>query len=223
MLKVNAKAGEIFIDDVIGADWFGEGITARSVGDALEQLGGKRASIRINSPGGVADEGIAIYNLLQRYSGGVDTYNDSLAASAASIIFLAGENRTMSKGARVMIHRALTIDIGNATKLRKTAETLETYDNSLVEIYSDYLVDEPNILALMDAETWYSADEAITAGLATAKNARESDKPKVASWFKNAPANLVTEDLVSKKIASTYYGIDEQKMAARKMRTSLTK
>lgn len=68
MLKVNAKAGEIFIYDTIGQDWYGGGITASGIVDALDQLDGKRATVRINSPGGVADEGIAIYNALKRLS-----------------------------------------------------------------------------------------------------------------------------------------------------------
>ena len=90
-----------------------------SVSDALESLDGGRATVRINSPGGSADEGIAIYNTLKRYAGGVDTINEALAASAASVIFLAGETRTMSAGSRLMIHRALTIEIGNADRMRK--------------------------------------------------------------------------------------------------------
>lgn len=192
MLKVNAKTGEIFIYDTIGADWFGEGITANAVIDALDALGGKRATVRINSPGGVADEGIAIYNALKRYPGGVDTYNDALAASAASVIFLAGDNRYMSEGSRVMIHKALTIAVGNSTQMRSIASTLDSYDKSLVEIYSSVMDSTPEeILSLLEAETWYTTEEAIGAKLATDKTSATKEKPKVASWFKNAPSNLI--------------------------------
>lgn len=192
-MKVNAKTGEIFIYDVIGQDWFGEGITATSVSSALDQLNGARATVRINSPGGAADEGIAIYNALKRYPGGVDTHNDALAASAGSIIFLAGENRTMAAGSRVMIHRALTFAIGNATQLLKTAATLTTYDNSLVEIYSQYM-EEADIMSLLEAETWYTADEAIKAGLATKKDEQTKERGKMAAWFKNAPSGLTGDN-----------------------------
>lgn len=194
MLKVNAKAGEIFIYDTIGQDWFGGGITAQSVIDALEELGGKRATVRINSPGGVADEGIAIYNALKRYEGGVDTVVDSIAASAASVIALAGESRITSSGARWMIHRAMTIGIGNANEMRKTADVLDTYDKSLVEIYSAYLnKSEDEILDLLSAETWYRADEAVAAGLSTGTGSASDAEPMVASWFKNAPAALLNK------------------------------
>jgi len=195
MLKVNAKTGEVYIYDVIGKDWYGEGITGESVSEALDQLKGARATVRVNSPGGVADEGIAIYNVLKRYEGGVDTYNDALAASAASIVFLAGENRYAGVGSRVMIHRALTIDIGNASQLRKTADTLETYDKSLVEIYSEYIGGtEDDILALLDAESWYGVDAAIEAGFATAKTGKKTEaEAKMASWFKNPPQEMAVE------------------------------
>lgn len=194
MLKVNAKAGEIFIYDTIGQDWFGGGITAQSVIEALDELGGKRATVRINSPGGVADEGIAIYNALKRYEGGVDTIVDSLAASAASVIALAGESRVTAKGARWMIHRAMTISVGNANDMRKNADVLDTYDKSLVEIYSEYMgKSEDEILDLLSAETWYRADEAISAGLSTGTGDASDAEPMVAAWFRNAPAALLNK------------------------------
>lgn len=193
MIIVNQAKSELFLDGVIGNDWFEEGITAAGVSSALEQLGGKRVTVRINSPGGVADEGIAIYNLLSRYAGKVDTVNEALAASAASVIFLAGEKRTMATGSRFMIHRAMTIGVGNAEQLRKTADTLEKYDGSLVEIYSQFM-DAPGeeIMSLLSAETWYSADEAVSAGFATEKTERRSgSKAAMAAWFKNPPQELV--------------------------------
>lgn len=194
MLKVNAKAGEIFIYDTIGQDWFGGGITAQSVIDALEELGGKRATVRINSPGGVADEGIAIFNALRRYEGGVDTIIDSIAASAASVIALAGEKRTTASGARWMIHRAMTVSVGNANEMRKTADVLDVYDKSLAEIYSQYMnKSEGEILDLLSAETWYNADEAVAAGLATSKGGSSDAEPMVASWFKNTPEALLAK------------------------------
>lgn len=207
MIVVNKAKNELFVDGVIGADWTGEGITAMSVADALESLDGGRATIRINSPGGSADEGIAIYNTLKRYSGGVDTVNEALAASAASVIFLAGETRTMSSGSRIMIHRALTIEIGNADRLRKTADVLESYDKSLVEIYSQYMSDnEDSIMALLSAETWYNAEDAVSSGLATSKESRKSSaKAAMAAWFKNPPEDIALQshrrDLVKSRLA----------------------
>lgn len=214
-MKVNAKTGEIFIYDVIGQDWFGEGITASSVSAALDELNGARATVRINSPGGAADEGVAIYNALKRYPGGVDTHNDALAASAGSIIFLAGENRTMAAGSRVMIHRALTFAIGNATQLLKTAATLTTYDSSLVEIYSEYMdLEDDEILELLEAETWYTADEAIKAGIATKKDDKSKEKGKMAAWFKHPPSEL-TDDSQESEPLNTIAAINRTAAAYR--------
>lgn len=193
MLKVNAKAGEIFIYDAIGQDWFGGGITAQSVIGALEEIGSdKRVTVRINSPGGVADEGIAIYNALKRHEGGVDTVVDSLAASAASVVALAGEKRLTAKGGRWMIHRAMTVAVGNTNDMAKAAEVLQTYDSSIVEIYAEYMgISADQIMDLMSAETWYTADSAIDAGLSTGKADATDAEPMVAAWFRNAPEALL--------------------------------
>jgi ATP-dependent protease ClpP protease subunit len=191
MLSLNKSTGEIFLYGAVGASWYEDSFTSVEVIDALNDIGNKRAIVRINSPGGVADEGIAIYNAIKRHKAGADTHVDALAASAASVIALAGETRTTSAGARWMIHRALTIDMGNATQLRKTADTLETYDRSLVEIYSEYLPEGTDVMALLDAETWYTGPEAVAAGLSTSTGGKSDAKPTVASWFKNPPAALI--------------------------------
>ncbi len=194
MLRFNVATGEIYIYDAIGPDWFGDGITALAVQDALDQIGPKKAIVRINSPGGVADEGIAIYNALKRHKAGCETHNDALAASAASVVFLAGKERYASAGSKVMIHRALTIDMGNASQFRKTAETLEKYDASLAEIYAEHMgIDSASVLQLLDEETWYTPDEAIEAKLATAKSPEMEVVPKVANWFKRAPESLLNK------------------------------
>lgn len=215
MLKVNAKAGEILIYDALGQDWFGGGITAQSVIDALDQIGqNTRATVRINSPGGVADEGIAIYNALRRHPGGVDTVVDSLAASAASVVALAGENRTTAKGGRWMIHRALTIAVGNSIDMQKTSEILNTYDSSIVEIYADHMKDSPEaILELMTAETWYTADSAIAAGLSTGKANVDAVDPLVANWFKNPPQQLVESSVAA--VVESKFPVHRQAAAIR--------
>ena len=193
MLNVNNKTGEIFLYGVVGGGMFDDGFTDGDVGAALKELGKKRATVRINSPGGSADMGIAIYNVLREHEAGVDTVVDSLAASAASVIALAGENRRSSIGSRWMLHQALTFDIGNSTQLRKTADILDTYDKSLVEIYSQYMPIGTDVMAILQAETWYTSEEAITAGLATETSPKTDQQAKIASWFRNPPAALLKE------------------------------
>jgi ATP-dependent Clp protease, protease subunit len=193
-MLVDRESGEIFLYSPIGPSFWEEGITAENVLLALDSLGGKRAIVRINSPGGSVDDGIAIYGALKRYKGGVDTVVDSLAASIASIIALAGENRRTAKGGRWMIHRAMTIAIGNRDEMSKTASMLDKHDQSLIEIYSEVMNLKPEeIESLLTAETWYTTQEAIDIGLSTGEDVQEATKPNVANWFKNAPAAIYKE------------------------------
>lgn len=197
MILCKADTNELFLDGIIGADFFGEGITAAAVGDALAKLKG-RATVRINSPGGSADEGVAIYNLLRRYEPGVDTHNEALAASAASIVFLAGKKRTMERGSKLMIHRAHTIAIGNTADLAKMSQVLAIYDNDLAAIYAEYMQsDTDEIMQMMDAETWLDAQAAVESGLATdmAPTVRKKSAA-AAAWFKHAPQDIFEQAAV---------------------------
>lgn len=192
MFSYDTKTSEILIYDVIGESYDGGGVHAGGVADALAAMNGRRVTVRINSPGGVADEGIAIYNTLKRYPGGVDTVVDSLAASAASIVALAGESRVTLTGSRWMIHNAMAVGIGNAAEMRKLAEILDLYDSSLTDIYSQYLKGtRDDIASLMGVETWYDSASAVEAGLSTANiESAGVQTPKMAAWFTNAPKDL---------------------------------
>jgi len=96
----------------------------------------------------------------------------------------------------MMIHRALMLAIGNQKQMLKAAELLETYDQSIIEIYSQHMNAEHEAIAtLMDDETWYSADAAIQSGLATGKGEPVAVQPAVASWYKHAPESVLTSTL----------------------------
>ena len=193
MFSFDSKAKEILIYDVIGEGWDGSGVSASAVADALKTMGGKRVTVRINSPGGVADEGIAIYNTLKRYAGGVDTVIDSLAASAASIIALAGDSRVSLTGSRWMIHRAMGLGIGNSADMRKLADLLDIYDGSLADIYAGYMegMKKDAILSQMGEETWFTAEKAVEIGLSTGQIEGETaQKPTNAAWFEHPPADI---------------------------------
>ena len=222
MLSFNAKTGEIRIYGEIGENWFEEGITAAGVSDALDAMDGKRVTVRINSPGGVADEGIAIYNTLKRYAGGVDTVIDSVAASAASIIALAGESRTTLKGSRWMIHNAMAAGIGNSVEMRKLAEILDVYDASIAEIYGEYMTQSGDgIRAMMTAETWFDGASSLEVGLSTSLEEKAATEPaKVAAWFHNAP-----KDVSESKIAAAQLRPQPvaRELARLKLRLNMTK
>ena len=196
MIEVLNETNEILLTGIVGDGWDEDPITTKGVSKALKGFGANAVTVRINSPGGAADEGIGIYNLLKNHAGEVTTINDSLAASAASVIFLGGSKRLMGDGSRVMIHRAMGVAFGNSDELRKTLQALESYDASLLDIYSQYLLndDKAAIEAMLSAETWFGVDEAIEAGLATARYFKDNGdrkKKKMTSHFYQAKSNLL--------------------------------
>ena len=196
MIEVKAETNEILLSGIVGDGWDEFPITQKGVVDALRSFGSSPVTIRINSPGGAADEGIGIYNALRSHGGEVTTINDSLAASAASVIFLAGKNRLMADGSRIMIHRAMAFAMGNQDELGKVISALKSYDSSLVDIYRQFIGKEPSeIESLMAAETWYNVDDAIASGLATGRveNGKKYKKPKNA--FESAATMLARQKM----------------------------
>ena len=192
MFAFDTETGEIFIYDDIGPEWLGM-IGSGSVMEALAAIGDKRATVRINSPGGSVDEGVAIYNMLTRHAPGVDTIVDSVAASMGSYIFMVGESRTIAKNAKVMVHHPWSFAFGNAKELRDTADLLDKYSASLVPDYAKATgkTDE-EIVAMMDAETWLTADESVVEGFAHAIDGEAVEPVRVAAGrFKNTPQDVL--------------------------------
>ena len=178
-------AGPIVPDAAFWRDVFDEDyVSARDVRDAMKRTTGN-VTFRINSPGGYVTEAAEIVSLIQeRKSKGakVKTIVDGMAASAAAVIFITGEEREVSEFAQVMVHRSWLgmILVGDAPLIRKESEAaikqLEGFDNTLAKVMSkimkDTSVDEA--LELLDNVTWYNAEEAIEDGIATGKAFAES-------------------------------------------------
>ena len=156
-----SSGAEISINDNIG----GWGITANDFIAELKDLGDvDTINVRISSGGGSIVEGNAIFNALKRHPAKVVTHIDSLAASMASVIAMAGDEVRMAANGLFMIHNPWTASIGGAEKLRKDADLLDKMGNNIRNSYdrSNLSVDE--LSAAMDKETFYTADEALEAG-----------------------------------------------------------
>lgn len=171
MIKVQARddgSAEILIYEPIGQDFFGSGLTARRFIADLERLGDvKDILVRINSPGGEVFDGIAIYNALKNHPAQVHVQVDGLAASIASVIAMAGDLITMGDGAMFMIHNPFTIAIGDADDMRQTADRLDKVTESLMDAYEARTgIERDELKAMLDAETWFTAAEAIEQGFA---------------------------------------------------------
>lgn len=177
----------ISIYDVIGYDyWTGEGVTAKRVSAALRGMGAGPVTVNINSPGGDVFEGLAIYNLLREHKGEVTVKVMGLAASAASIIAMAGDKVEVGKAAFLMIHNTWVIAIGNRNELAEVIAQLEPFDNALADIYADRTGESRDAMAsLMDAETWINGTDAVEQGfadslLASDEVGKSDDKAKKA-------------------------------------------
>lgn len=177
----NADVQKIDIYESIGEDfWTGGGMTAKRVGGMLRAIGSKDLQVNINSYGGDVFEGIAIYNLLASHQAKVTVNVVGIAASAASIIAMAGDEVLMGEGAMIMVHNAWTMGVGNKADFSQLTEQLTSIDASLVDIYAARTGMKNNAIQdLMDAETFMTAEQAINEGFADGMmNVPVVDAPK---------------------------------------------
>lgn len=131
----------------------------------LAAAAGQDVDVHISSAGGSAFDAIAIYDLLKKYPGNVTTYIDALAASAASVVAMAGDNIVMSKYALLMIHKPMVGSGGNADELLKDIQLLNVVQSRLAAIYEDKTgLDGVTINSLIDSVTWLTADQALDLG-----------------------------------------------------------
>ncbi|RYF07353.1 MAG: Clp protease ClpP [Comamonadaceae bacterium] len=159
----------ISIYDAIGESWDGTGVTSKRIGAALRSIGaGKDVTVNLNSPGGDFFEGVAIYNLLRQHEGKVTVRVMGLAASAASVIAMAGDEILMGDGAFLMVHNAWAVAVGNRHDMRDAADRLEPFDASMASVYAARSgISTAEAAALMDKETWIGAAQAVEDGFAT--------------------------------------------------------
>lgn len=211
-LVKNENEASIYIYDVIDAWW---GVSALSVVDAVEKAEGAEVlHVYINSPGGSVFEGRAMMAAIQRFEGTTIAHIDSLCASAATSVALACDQVEMADGAFFMIHNASTLAWGDKTVMRDTADILEKIETAIVDDYTSK-TDKPKdeIVAWMDAETWFTAQEALDNGFVDAVKPRPSaDKAdnlaNKQAWnlaaYEKAPAallNVQQADLLQDTVA----------------------
>jgi ATP-dependent protease ClpP protease subunit len=156
--------------DVVGEDfWSGGGITAKKVAAQLRAIGDRPVEVQINSPGGDMFEGIAVYNVLREHPQPITVKVMGMAASAASIIAMAGDTIEVGAASFIMIHNCWVLAMGNRHDMRETAEFLEPFDQAMVDVYAQRSgQDAKNISKWMDDETFMSGSTAIDRGFADA-------------------------------------------------------
>ena len=155
----------------IGESWWGDYITASDVEKELKTINASNIHVHINSYGGDVFDGVSIYNQLRDHSAKIIVHIDGVAASAASLIAMAGDEIVMGVGSMLMIHEASTWAFGNKADIRKTLNALEGIDKSIVDIYmTRYQGEREEVETMLVNETWFTSSEAVEVGLADRVN-----------------------------------------------------
>ncbi|HZO69211.1 MAG TPA: head maturation protease, ClpP-related [Kribbellaceae bacterium] len=161
--NADGERAELFIYDYI--DDFG--VTAASFVKDLRAITAKAIDLHINSGGGLVFDGVAIYSALKNHPATVDVTVDGVAASAASFVAMAGDSIAIEKPAKMMIHDAGGLVLGVAADMRQMADLLDELSDTIAGIYADRAGGPVSVWReRMQAETWFSAEQAVAAGLA---------------------------------------------------------
>lgn len=155
-------------DDAEVYQFFGYStVTPSDISVALQNAAGSNITVEINSPGGDVFAGSEIFTALKSYQGNVEVNIVGLAASAASIIAMAGDTVKISPTAQLMIHRASTVSQGNSDVLASDLAGLNSTDQAIVNVYQEKTgMDSQDIYRMMSQETWINAQDAVKQGFA---------------------------------------------------------
>lgn len=203
--KVQGSRMDLDVYETIGESWWGDSITAKDVLARIREAKPSEAFMRVNSGGGDLFEAIAISNLLKASGAKVIVSIDGIAASAATHLWPVGSHVTMASNAMMMIHKAWTIALGNATEMTKQAETLSKADDMQASNYAQYAasrgvqVTAERFANLMAEETWMTAEEALAHGLIDTIGEAVAVAASIdVTPFRKAPAALVSRAAAAK-------------------------
>lgn len=176
----DTETAEVLIYGEIDSYW---GVDAGQFARDLAQIDASTITVRINSVGGDAFDGIAILNALRGHGATINVVVDGLAASIASVIAMAGTTVTMNRNSQMMVHNGWALCVGDAADHQKTADMLAKMNTNLASIYAEKAGGTvEDWLAVMDAETWMSAEEAVECGLADSMIEADADDGSQDAW-----------------------------------------
>jgi ATP-dependent Clp protease protease subunit len=211
--EISAKGdeAEIFLYDAIVSDeaeaeWFG-GVAAAPFVKALRAIDAKTINLRINSPGGSVFAARAIEQALRDHPARIVAHIDGVAASAATFVAMAADEIVMAKGALFMIHKAWGVAMGNSDDLKETAALLEKIDGTLVDTYAERTKQKPDQIAeWLAAETWFTADEAVSNGFADRiADTKAKNSWNLSAYEKAPPPDPVIEEPEQEPAAAGFF------------------
>lgn len=177
--------------DITSWPWYENDVSSYTLSKLIEGLECDVINVYINSYGGEVAEGLAIYNQLKRHKAKVKTVCDGFACSAASVIFMAGDERVMSTASLLMIHNAWTWASGNAKELRKQADDLDTITQASINAYMQEVnITEEELKQMLDDETWIAPQEALEKGFITTI-VNEKDAEEISQSVKKSLINMI--------------------------------
>jgi len=179
--------------DITSWEWYETDVSSYTLSKQIEGLECDVINVYINSYGGEVAEGLAIYNQLKRHKAKVKTICDGFACSAASVIFMAGEERVMSTASLLMIHNAWTFASGNSKELRKQADDLDVITQASINAYMQEVnITEEELKQMLDDETWIAPQEALEKGFITTI-VNEKDANGVSQSVKKSLVKMIEE------------------------------
>ena len=195
----------LFLNGTIAEEsWFDDDVTPKLFKDELLSGSGD-ITVWINSPGGDCVAAAQIYNMLMDYKGNVTVKIDGIAASAASVIAMAGTKVMVSPVSMLMIHNPATVAMGDATEMQKAIAMLDEVKESIINAYEIKTgLSRAKLSHLMDAETWMDANKAIELGFADeimtrSRETEDVDAPAVSMLYSKANVvNSLMEKIAAK-------------------------
>lgn len=168
-MQQEGRTADIYIfGDITSGEWLESDVSSFTLARAVQALDADEITVHINSYGGEVAEGLAIYNSLKSSRARIRTVCDGFACSAASVVFMAGDERLMNPASLLMVHNAWTSASGNAEELRKAADDLEVISKTAAEAYKAQVsLTEEELAKLLDEETWITPADAVAWGFAT--------------------------------------------------------
>ena len=184
--------------EISNETWFGDEITPKEFRGELNSGQGK-VTVWINSPGGDCFAAAQIYNMLMEYSGPVDVHIDGIAASAASVIAMAGNHVAISPVGMMMIHNPATVSIGDEREMKKAMEMLSEVKESIINAYELKTgLPRKQLSNMMNAESWMNAKKALELGFADSilyDGDDEGDEPEGMIFSRAAVTNSLLNKL----------------------------
>lgn len=212
---------DIYIMDTIGQDYWGDGISGETFIKDLVKVTTDTINFWVNCPGGNVFEANSIFNAIKRHPAKNKIMHiTGMAASAASYIIMACDERIIYDGGVIMVHLPSCISYGNKNELHKTIDVLETIQNEMVQVYKTQLsLSEEEIDNLLEAETWIGSNKAVEMGFCTKKDetkavAQINNELIQELHYKNVPKNLIkredpTEDKVKELLKTQGYSNEQ--------------